>query len=177
VRAIEAACAAVARNLSDAWAAEPLPGIADAGFAVALPEDLEDAGPGVSIVLYRVDFSQTGRSTSLRSGGPRGGLGVDLRVLLVPGAEGATQLHGLIGWTARVLGSRPTLSAETLNSGLPGTFEENDTVEVVADMLSPGELAALWRSFDQDYRVALPFLIRGVTISTEASVKAVEPRD
>lgn len=142
-------------------------------FTVYQAKDLQAPEPEVvSIYLYRVSFNTTGRHlppgiapTGRRQAPP---LGLDLHYLVTAWESDPLKQQTLLGWAARTLEDNPILPASMLNrySAVPGTFGENESVELVGEGLSLREETGIWKVAQANRQPSLGYVARKVEIES-----------
>jgi len=141
---------------------------ADARFRLFRTEDFDNpVESGLSVYLYRIVVDTSRRNLpSVDRGGARKAppLTVVLHYLLTPwGAEAAWEQQ-LLAWTMRVLEDSPVLSGAQLNIASPGTFAEDEAVELILSEVPLTEVTDLWRALGCRYRLGVSYVARRVTI-------------
>lgn len=132
---------------------------------------------GISIFLYRVYPNNCYRTPpgrlSENGNRLRGGLPLDLHMLLTAWAPSASLQYALLGWAMRVLEDNPILPAGLLNARIPGVFRNDETVEITLCELTNEDLFRIWETVTENkYQVSVPYVARYVTI--ESRVEIVE---
>ena len=128
---------------------------------------------GFSICLYRVAINATLRNLPPRRGADgrryRPSLPLDLQLLLTPWADDAERQMRLIGWTMRFFEDLPILPAAVLNSyaAEPGTFHDEEAVELVFDPLAIADYLALWDKLKPKMQTSLTYTVRMLVIDSE----------
>src|SRR5262249_51459788 len=70
----------------------------------------------------------------------------------------------LLGWTMRMLESRPLLGPGDLSDG---GFSENESVQIVLGELTNEELLRIWETIEAPYRLSVPYIARVVQIELQ----------
>lgn len=160
---------------------QPVPGKA-AKAVLIRTEDLADAlvksnigTHALSILLYRVDFNKTMRTTwsAVGHGDGKGHLALDLHFLLTPWADNAEHQHMIIGRAMQVMEATPSLSGPLLYApSLPASYADEptvaptDTVQLVLEEISTEALMRTFDSLPGDYHLSVPYVARVVRIDT-----------
>lgn len=155
----------------------------DAEFKIFQASDFQ-AGltEGVSVYLYRVAVNTTNRNLQARVG-PDGRryaapVPLDLFYLVSAWAANAYQQQLLLGWAVRTLANTTSIPTGFLNQGVPTeeTFQPNEVVELVLDVVAPPDLHNLWDVFrvnqQRSEQLSVAYVARMVGI--ESQVKAFE---
>jgi hypothetical protein len=122
--------------------------------------------PGLSLLLYRVDFSKTLRATwadiGTRDG--RSHLPLDLHYLLTAWARNAEDEHRVIGRTMQILEQIGGLSGPQL---LPeGEWSVAESVQLHLEDMPTDNLMRTFDSLRCDFRLSIPYIARVVVVST-----------
>jgi Pvc16 N-terminal domain len=159
--------------------------VLNAGYAVAQPtssgptvarlvqtDDLAQPDqkiqrPGLSLLLYRVDFSKTMRATwadvGARDG--RSHLPLDLHYLLTAWALNAEDEHRVVGRTMQILERLGGLSGAQL---LPdGDWSVGESVQLHLEDMPTDNLMRTFDSLRCDFRLSVPYIARVVVVSTD----------
>lgn len=159
--------------------------VLNAGYAVAQPspsgptlarlvqtDDLAEPDqkiqrPGLSLLLYRVDFSKTMRApwadASARDG--RSHLPLDLHYLLTAWAQNAEDEHRVIGRTMQILERLGGLSGAQL---LPeGGWSVAEAVQLHLEDMPTDNLMRTFDSLRCDFRLSVPYIARVVVVSSD----------
>jgi hypothetical protein len=135
---------------------------------------------GVSIYLYRVAISTARRNLQCPvapSGRPyRPPLPLDLFYLITPWARTPELQHVILGWSLRTIDDSPSLPAGLLNAHLPGTFAEDDTVELVHEPSSLQDLVNIWEVGKANIQVSSTFVVRMVPIHSKVEMTGTGAR-
>lgn len=179
---ISAVGTSLERLLNYAFAAtEPVPGGGQQTTATLIrTEDLDRTNaahlqrPALSILLYRVDFTKSMRSSlSGRSiDEDRAYLPLDLHYLLTAWADNAQDEHRIIGRAAQVVEQFGVLSGPALDSY--GRFDPQESVSLVMEELTTDELMRTFEALEVDFRLSLPYLARVLVVTGEGA--APDPR-
>ncbi len=164
---------------------QPVPGRV-ARVVLIRTEDLSDTllatrigTYALSILLYRVDFNRTMRSSwsAVGHGDGRGHLALDLHYLLTPWAENAEYQHMILGRAMQVMEGTPSLTGPLLyQPSLPPAYADEPTLQPadsVQLMLEEISTEALMRTFDSlpgDYHLSVPYVARVVRIDTRVAL-------
>ncbi|WP_086843546.1 DUF4255 domain-containing protein [Amycolatopsis kentuckyensis] len=131
------------------------------GAAVPVPR------PGLSILLYRVDFNKVTRpawaTVSELDGAAH--LPLDLHYLLTAWGDNAEHEHRIIGRTLQVLERPAGLGAAQLLPG--GDWGDTEAVEMELEDVPTDDLMRTFDSLRCDFRLSVPYLIRIVVISLD----------
>lgn len=173
-RAIEAACRAVVRVLTEG----DRPADIDKDLKIELfgPTDFTRGitGSGVSVYLYRVSANPA----LFPAGGPAAPdapsapppLALDLRYLLTIWAPDVVLQHRIAGWLMRRLHENPLVPFTFLDSVAPGVFHQDETIELLLEDLSNKDLFRIWSSVSGgDYHLSIPYLARRIQIDARAA--------
>lgn len=160
---------------------EPVPGRVTKAVLIRT-EDLADSlvqsrigTHALSILLYRVDFNKTMRTTwsAVGHGDGKGHLALDLHFLLTPWSENAEHQHMIIGRAMQVLEGTPMLSGPMLYApALPPEYADEptvaptDTVQLVLEEISTEALMRTFDSLPGEYHLSVPYVARVVRIDT-----------
>lgn len=143
-------------------------------------------GKGISLFLYRVMHCGHHRSPS----GRFDDMGrqqlplmpLEAHLLLTVWADDAILQQELVCWMMRTLEDSSTLSAAALNVSVPGTFRDDELVELVPGELSTEDLLRLWETLPaKAYHLSVPYVARTVRVEStrtvaEAGIPAVQVR-
>lgn len=178
--AIAAISDAIRRLLENACPRSAFP---DARFEIFQPSDFKEGlTEGISVYLYRVAINTTNRNQQPRYG-PDGKkylppLPIDLFYLVSAWAATTYQQQLLLGWAMRALADTTGIPAGFLNQDVPvqDTFQPNEVVELVMDVVPPGDMHNLWDVFrvnqDRSQQLSVPYVARLITI--DSSVELTE---
>lgn len=151
----------------------------DHTFALAQAKDLETpATSGVSLWLHRVSVSTARRNLPPRVDVDgrryRPSLPLDLHYLLVAWAGDAVAQQRLLGWCIRTLEDHPVLPSGLLNHYGPeaDVFAPHETVELVAQPLTPQELSDVWEVNQKVRQPSMAYIARAIEI--ESSIELAE---
>lgn len=142
---------------------------------------------GVTIYLYRVDFSTTRRNLPPRYQ-PNGdrykpSTPLDLHFLITAWARSAEQQWALLAWAIRTFEDASMLPAGMLNQNAgsspdgvsPEVFHENEAVELVGETLSLQDLVAAWEVAKTNQQPSASFVVRSVLIDSQIVVRTGGP--
>lgn len=135
---------------------------------------------GVSVFLYRVLANGNHRIPSGRLG-PDGRrfqnqLPVDLHYLVTAWSNEASLQHTIAGWMMRVLEDHPVLPAALLNLAVPGSFRDDETVELSLAELGTEDLLRIWETMvDKKFQLTVPYVARTVKIESREKKSAGAP--
>ncbi|WP_201748107.1 DUF4255 domain-containing protein [Aquabacterium fontiphilum] len=133
----------------------------------------------LSILLYRVDFNRTMRSTwsAVGHGDGRGHLALDLHYLITPWAENAEYQHMILGRAMQVLEGSPTLTGPLLyQPALPPDYADEpalqptDSVQLLLEEVSTEALMRTFDSLPGEYHLSVPYVARVVRIDTRLAL-------
>jgi hypothetical protein len=160
---------------------QPVPGKA-AKAVLIRTEDLADSlvkshigTYALSILLYRVDFNKTMRTSwsAVGHGDGKGHLALDLHFLLTPWADNAEHQHMIIGRAMQAMETTPMLSGPLLYApALPASYADEptvaatDTVQLILEEISTEALMRTFDSLPGDYHLSVPYVARVVRIDT-----------
>lgn len=126
---------------------------------------------GVSLFLYRVYGFGNQRTPAGRLG-PTGEplqseLPLELHFLMTFwGGEPSLQ-HTIAGWAMRTLEDTPVIPATVLNDAAPGTFRNDELIQICLADLRTEDLLRIWDVLDVDiYQLSVPYLARVVSIES-----------
>lgn len=181
-----ASIAAVGKSIERLLAAafverQPVPGKTTKAVLIRTEDLADDQSKtvmgtyGLSILLYRVDFNKTMRTSwsAVGHGDGKGHLALDLHYLLTPWADNAEHQHMIIGRAMQTLEQTPVLSGPLLYSpALPAAYADEpaaattDAVQLVLEEISTEALMRTFDSLPSDYRLSVPYVARVVRIDT-----------
>lgn len=133
---------------------------------------------GVSIYLYRVDYSMVRRNLPPRKrlNGERfkPSVPLDLRFLVTAWARKPEQQWALLAWALRAIEDAPVLPAGLLNQnagsdpdGTPqNVFSEDESVELVGEALSLQDLMNIWQIAQSNQQPSVSIIARSVLIDS-----------
>ncbi|GAB4464240.1 MAG: hypothetical protein OHK0044_01140 [Burkholderiaceae bacterium] len=159
---LHAVCARIAQHLADGYSRS---GGAPCAFGVVGAEGLLARAPrrtiDCTLFAYRFAQNQNLRSARPRDLRPRASgdappAVLDVHLLLTAWAERADDELAVLGWVARELNGAPRIEYPT-PTGLAAA-------DVVADELSLGDVAALWRALALPLRPSLAYVIRQIAL-------------
>jgi hypothetical protein len=135
-------------------------------------EDLEVTAPvivrpGLSILLYRVDFNKTMRASWSATGQVEGRahLPLDLHYLLTAWADNAEHEHRIIGRSMQVLERLGALHGTQLYPD--GDWLPDESVQLYLEDLATDDLMRTFDSLRCDFRLSIPYIARVVVVSSE----------
>jgi hypothetical protein len=179
-RAIKATCEAVVELLKQSWRQDMF--TSDTlTFEVYNSDSFTDltVTVGVTLFLYRVEINPVQRSLPAppsATGQPRRRqLPVDLHFLLIPWAEEPDEQQEILGWMMRAVEDNPVLPSAFLNANAPGTFADNEVVELVFGQLPNEDLFHIWDSLPVDFHLSVPYVARVVRIDSELDLTGGGP--
>ena len=170
-RAISATLETVARVLEASYEPSLLDDTA-LQFLVYGTKDFEEPmSAGVSLFPYRVHVDGALRAPPSKRLTPEGvryppQIGLDVHFLLTAWGSKASLELAVLGWAMRVLADRSTLTAALLNGVSPGTFSDDETVEVVPAELAVEDMMRIWDGLPRDYQTSVPYTARVVCIES-----------
>jgi hypothetical protein len=185
-----ASIAAVGKSIERLLAAafverQPVPGKTTKAVLIRTEDLADDQSKtvmgtyGLSILLYRVDFNKTMRTSwsAVGHGDGKGHLALDLHYLLTPWADNAEHQHMIIGRAMQTLEQTPVLSGPLLYSpALPAAYADEpvaattDAVQLVLEEISTEALMRTFDSLPSDYRLSVPYVARVVRIDTRQTL-------
>ena len=142
---------------------------------------------GVSIYLHRVSFNVSRRNLPPRldRNGTRfkPSVPLDLHYLITAWARTPDVQWALLAWAIRVLEDTPVLPAGFLNqnagsdaSGVPPeVFREEESVELVGDILTMQDLTNLWEIARHNQQPSVSFIARAVLIDSNLALPTGRP--
>ena len=160
---------------------QPIPGKTTKAVLIRTEDLADDVAKGVmgtyglSILLYRVDFNKTMRTSwsAVGHGDGKGHLALDLHYLITPWADNAEHQHMILGRALQVMESVPMLSGPMLYApSLPASYADEpavaptDTVQLVLEEISTEALMRTFDSLPGDYHLSVPYVARVVRIDT-----------
>jgi hypothetical protein len=150
-------------------AVQPVPG-APTTAQLVRTEDLDPAAakigrPGLSILLYRVDFDKTMRASWAAAASEDGGshLPLDLHFLLTAWADNAAEEHLVIGRTMQLLERPGGLAGPLLQPG--GDWAPSEAVQLYLEDMPTEDLMRTFDSLPCDFRLSIAYLARVVVVS------------
>ena len=182
-QAIGATCEAIMRLLQQSWRSDLFPG-SNLQFKVYRTGDFaEPMDAGVSLFLYRVTVNNVQRTPAARPlpGGRqrRTQLPLELHFLLTPWAKqdslDASLEHLILGWMMRAIEDTPVLPAGILNTVIPGVFDTDESIELVAGQLTNEEMFLIWDVLPISYQISVPYTARIVRIDSELDQQEAGP--
>ncbi|WP_138760645.1 DUF4255 domain-containing protein [Modestobacter altitudinis] len=122
--------------------------------------------PGLSVLLYRVDFNKTLRAAWAAAGAVDGAarLPLDLHYLLTAWGDNPEHEHRIIGRTLQVLESLGGFSGPLLQPG--GEWSVTDSVQLYLEDMPTEDLMRTFDSLQCEFRLSIPYIARVVVIST-----------
>jgi hypothetical protein len=164
--------------LNAGYAAEQAVDEVDTTTAVLIQtEDLDPANeeskiprPGLSILLYRVDFNKTTRAgwSAVGQRDGRAHLPLDLHYLLTAWADNADHEHRVIGRSMQVLDELGALSGPLLHPD--GGWTPGEAVQLYLEDLATDDIMRTFDSLPCDFRLSIPYLARVVVVSGDIGV-------
>jgi hypothetical protein len=134
----------------------------------------QQVNTGVSIYLHRIAFNTTRRNLPPRQTVDgrryRPPTPVDLHFLITAWGRTAEEQQSLLGWAVRALEDTPVLPAGLLNrfAGDWGeVFQENETVELVGDVLSLQDLFNIWEIAKHNHQASVSYIARMIELDSE----------
>lgn len=136
-------------------------------------EQSQIARPGLSILLYRVDFSKTMRAgwSAVGQRDGRAHLPLDLHYLLTAWADNADHEHRVIGRSMQVLEELGALSGTLLHPD--GEWTQGEAVQLYLEDLATDDIMRTFDSLPCDFRLSIPYLARVVVVSSDDGVPPV----
>jgi hypothetical protein len=121
--------------------------------------------PGLSILLYRVDFDKTLRASwaAVSAEDGRAHLPVDLHYLLTAWGDTATDEHLVIGRTMQLLEWAGGLTGDRLLTG--GDWTPGESVELYLEDMPTEDLMRTFDSLRCEFRLSIPYIARVVVLS------------
>jgi hypothetical protein len=148
-------------------------------FEVYGTEDFKShMAQGVSLFLYRAHINATQRSPLTKNADGnlrRQLLPLDLHFFITVWAPKASLQHAILGWTMRLLEDNPVISSALLNGVREDTFRSDETVELVAGLLTNEELMRIWDDLGTEYQLSVPYVARVVRIESMQEISEGEP--
>jgi Pvc16 N-terminal domain len=123
--------------------------------------------PGLSILLYRVDFNKTMRASWSATGQVEGRahLPLDLHYLLTAWADNAEHEHRIIGRSMQVLERLGALHGTQLYPD--GGWLPDESVQLYLEDMGTDDLMRTFDSLRCDFRLSIPYIARVVVVSSE----------
>jgi hypothetical protein len=122
--------------------------------------------PGLSVLLYRVDFNKTMRASWASTSSVDGNvhLPLDLHYLLTAWGDNAEEEHRIIGRSMQILEAAGGLSGTSLQPG--GDWSATESVELYLEDMPTDDLMRTFDSLRCEFRLSIPYLARVVVVST-----------
>jgi hypothetical protein len=168
--------------LANAWPRDQFP---NAEFRLFQTKDLQtpqQLNTGVSIYLHRIAFNTTRRNLPPRRtvNGKRyyPPTPVDLHFLVTAWGRTAEEQQALLGWAIRTLEDTPILPAGLLNrfAGDWGeVFREDETVELVGDVLSLQDLFNIWEIAKHNHQASVSYIARMIELDSQIELTEAGP--
>ncbi len=159
--------------------ARPRPEFAGSSFELYQSKNFQNPmDDGISLFLYRISTNAARRTMTpfTASDGKRyrPPLPLDLHYMLTAWARDATRQQRLLGWALRTLEDIPILPSGLLNesSPEPDTFHASETVELVRDTVSIGEMYNIWEIAKHQQQPSAVYTAR--LVSLESKLELVE---
>jgi len=128
----------------------------------------------ITVLVYRVlpNLSHRTPAGRLLSDGKRQRtrLPVDLHLFVTIWATNASTQNKLIAWTMRTLEDYPTLPSSLLNMEFPGTFGQDEAIELAISELTMDETLNLWEKLSKNetgYQVSIPYVARAIFLESK----------
>jgi hypothetical protein len=128
----------------------------------------------LTVMAYRVLPNLSHRTPAGRllpnGGRQRTRLPVDLHLFVTIWATSASTQNKLIAWAMRTLEDYPTLPASLLNMEYPGTFAQDEAVELAIGELTLEETLNLWEKLSKNetgYQVSIPYIARAIFLESK----------
>ena len=158
----------------------PRPEFSSCRFELYQAKDFQNPmDDGISLHLFRV-ATNASRRTMTPYTAPDGRryrppLPLDLQYMLTAWARDAVRQQRLLGWAMRTLEDNPIFPSGLLNesSPEPDTFHASETVELVRDTLSIGDMYNLWEIAKHQQQPSATYTAR--LISVESKLEMIEP--
>jgi hypothetical protein len=121
--------------------------------------------PGLSVLLYRVDFNKTLRASWAAAGSADGSshLPLDLHYLLTAWGDNPEDEHRIIGRSMQILESLGGFSGPLLQPG--GDWSVTDSVQLYLEDMPTEDLMRTFDSLQCEFRLSIPYIARVVVIS------------
>jgi hypothetical protein len=135
---------------------------------------------GVYLFLYRLQVSGARHQLPKRIDPATGELHlrplpVDLFYVLTASAPTVEMQHVLLGWAMREIANNPVLPSGLLNAVHEGTFQPDETVELLHDSLSMEDLSNLWKVFKTGFETCATYVARAVPIDSDLRIAQPGP--
>jgi hypothetical protein len=132
-------------------------------LAPPAPEIVE---PGLTLLLYRVDFNKTLRASWAAVGAADGGahLPLDLHYLLTAWAPNVEAEHRIIGRTLEILEGLGGLSGPLLHPD--GDWTVTESVQLYLEDMPTEDLMRTFDSLQCEFRLSIPYIARVVVLSS-----------
>ena len=170
-RALSVTCDTVARLLEASYGPALLEGT-PLQFEVYGTKDFQEPmKAGVSVFPYRVLSNGTFRSPPSKRVTAEGvryppQMALDLHFLVTAWGPTASLEMSILGWALRVLEDRSVLAAALLNGVSPGTFHDDESVEVIPGDLPMEDMMRIWDGLPRDYQTSVPYVARVLRIES-----------
>lgn len=153
---------------------EPVAADTPATAALVRTEDFEQndgtriPNVGISVYAYRVELNRTMRPgwSGVGSLDGAGHLPLDVHVLLTPWASNPEHELQILGRAMQCLEACPILSGPALTP--LGAWARNEAVQIVVGEITTEEIMRTFDSLPHDYKLSVPYILRGVRIDTPA---------
>jgi hypothetical protein len=136
---------------------------------------------GISLLLYRVDFSPLQRNLQPRPEATnkqfRPPLPVDLHYVVTAWGKTASRQQRLLGWCIRALEDNSRLVPSVLNQygGSDTIFRANEPVDVAYEPISMGDFGTLWDLLKPNAHVSVGYIARMIYIESAVEIPTGEP--
>jgi len=136
------------------------------------PPALAVPRPGLSILLYRVDFDKAMRASwaAVSSEDGRAHLPLDLHYLLTAWGDNAEHEHRVVGRTMQILERPGGLSGPLLQPG--GDWTAGESVQLYLEDMPTEDLMRTFDSLRCEFRLSIPYIARVVVVSSLDAVPA-----
>ena len=152
----------------------PVDALAPTRAVLIQTEDLEPtneqskiARPGLSILLYRVDFNKAMRAgwSAVGQRDGRAHLPLDLHYLFTAWADNADHEHRVIGRSMQVLEELGAFSGPLLHPD--GEWSPGEAVQLYLEDMATDDIMRTFDSLPCDFRLSIPYLARVVVVSSD----------
>lgn len=131
--------------------------------------------PVLTIFLVRVEVNSVMRApwSAVGADDRRSHLPLDLHFLLTPWALNAEHEQRILGSAMRCLDETPVLSGPLLDTSHGAGFGVDEALQVVPGDLAHDGIMRIWDTFESNYRLSVPYIMRIVRIDSD--VPPAEP--
>jgi hypothetical protein len=122
--------------------------------------------PGLSVLLYRVDFNKALRAAWAATGSVDGSahLPLDLHYLLTAWGDNPEDEHRILGRALQILEELGGLSGPLLQPG--GDWTATESVQLYLEDMPTEDLMRTFDSLQCEFRLSIPYIARVVVLSS-----------